>query len=95
MEKEENGKKKWIYLNCKRNTAFSSILFINKNTDSLKAAERQQICCEKKSSFKLKFLLKDQGNKALLQIYETGEWGGFKITQKNNFNGWDERLRKK
>lgn len=55
MEKEENGKKKWIYLNCKRNTAFSSILFINKNTDSLKAAERQQICCEKKAVLSLNF----------------------------------------
>lgn len=44
MEKQEKGMKKWIYLGCTRNTAFSTILFINKNTDSLKTAEQQQIC---------------------------------------------------
>lgn len=47
------------------------------------------------SSFKFKILLKDQDNKALLQINETGDWGGFKITQKNNFTGWGEWLKKK
>lgn len=101
MEKQEKGMKKWICLDCKRNIAFSSIPFINKNTDRLKAAEQQQICwgknepMKKISGFKLKILLKDQGNKALLQIYETGDWGGFKIIQKNYFNGWDEQLKKK
>lgn len=39
MEKQEKGRKKWIRFGCTRNTAFSSILFVNKNTDSLKAAE--------------------------------------------------------
>lgn len=68
MEKQEKGMKKWIYLDCIRNTAFSSILFVNKNTDSLKAAEQQQICwgknepMKKISGFKLKILLKGKAS---------------------------------
>lgn len=47
MKNQEKGMKKWIYLDCITNTAFSSILFIKKNIDSLKAAEQQQFCWEK------------------------------------------------
>lgn len=45
--KNQEKEMKRIYLDCIRNTAFSSILLIKKNTDSLKAAEQQQICWEK------------------------------------------------
>ena len=40
-------------------------------------------------------VLKDQDIKNPLQIYETGYWGGFKITHKNNLKGWDELLKRK
>lgn len=40
MKNQEKGTKKCIYLDCIRNTTFSSFLFIKKNTDRLKVAEQ-------------------------------------------------------